>query len=329
MEPMVAGRDVVAAHGAASEPRPDGTSIEEVPPDSSRARSRPSGPVRSFLHRQRDDLLRDGLIGAVLACLALGGAAWWDARLAGRQEALENERVQRQEVLENTRFVRQVVVEGGAAMPFVGLDLRGAELGGLDLSCRVALEQSSPEVCANFSSADLRGANLSGADMTGANLSGADLAGADLTGVNLTAANVRGVTGQNLNLGNSNLTGARFDAADLTDADLWEADLTGASLVAVELGGARISVTTIMNEVNLSEANLSNTALWHFDAQGRPAERPNFTSVCYNDGTRWPALYEVAAAPVCTTEQVNAASWFRNNRWVWREQTWRDIEPMS
>ena len=76
---------------------PLGTDIH-VPPANA-----PLGPVRAFLHRQRDDLVRDAILGLVLAICAFGLAAYWDGRMADRQERLEEARALQQEVLENTR----------------------------------------------------------------------------------------------------------------------------------------------------------------------------------------------------------------------------------
>jgi hypothetical protein len=82
------------------------------------------GPVQAWFTRQRDDLIRDVLIGVVLLAIGVTAAVYWDGRIADRQE-----------VQENTRFVRQVVIDNADLKPFAGLNLEGATLAGLDLSC--------------------------------------------------------------------------------------------------------------------------------------------------------------------------------------------------
>lgn len=98
---------------------------------------------------------------------------------------------------------RQSMILDGAWSELERVDLRGAELDGLDI----------PRVC--FAHSNLEGASLVGAKLTSATLSdtvlrNADLSGADLRGANLTRAD---------------LDGATLLGADLTNAELHDASL--------------------------------------------------------------------------------------------------------
>jgi uncharacterized protein YjbI with pentapeptide repeats len=100
------------------------------------------------------------------------------------------------EVLENTRFVRSIATSGGARpKPFASINLRGAELGGLNLGCT---DMRRLDGCADFSNADLREANLTSTGLDGAILIHADLHKANLDmagfdGALLYEANLTGV----------------------------------------------------------------------------------------------------------------------------------------
>jgi hypothetical protein len=104
-------------------------------------------------------LVKDAIIGSLWAGVVLFlGACLWDARLEARQDALSRQIADRQddlakaiadrqnelardlanqaEVLENTRFVRQLAMMKGVLLkPFANINLKGAELGGLNLQC--------------------------------------------------------------------------------------------------------------------------------------------------------------------------------------------------
>lgn len=82
---------------------------------------------------------------------------------------------------------------------------------------------------------DLRGAALGGEDLSYRDFSGVDLTRADLTDARLVGANLSGAV-----LRDARLTGARLDGADLTGADLRGADLRRARLIRTDLTGARV-----------------------------------------------------------------------------------------
>jgi hypothetical protein len=106
-----------------------------------------SGAVATWWRAQKGELARDAIIGFVVGVVLFLGACWWDARLQARQDALASAIADRQdgvardlanqaEVLENTRFVRQLATSTGAApKPFGYINLRGAQLAGLELVC--------------------------------------------------------------------------------------------------------------------------------------------------------------------------------------------------
>lgn len=165
--------------------------------------------------RQRDDLIRDGLIGFFLAVVGFL-AAWW---IASRQDQLARDLETASEIQENVRFVRQVVIDNAAERPFAGLKLRGAVLGGLDLGC-----DRDPKILQPLSSVAGRGTDC--AIFYGANLDDADLDGASLRGAILSKAS---------------LVGASLILANLELADLRVADLRGADLRGADLSGARLS----------------------------------------------------------------------------------------
>jgi hypothetical protein len=200
------------------------------------SRKRSKG-IRGWLRRHRDELIRDGLIGLVVLAVGFGVAAWWDSRLAERQNqlasdiAINQDRAARDlatanEIQENVRFVRQVVIDNAAEKPFRALNLSGASLGSLDLACE-DFKHYPPTGCADLILADLRGANLRFADLRGADLRFADLTSANLSFADLTDAN----------LTSANLSFADLTGADLTLANLNLANLTGANLRGADLRG--------------------------------------------------------------------------------------------
>jgi uncharacterized protein YjbI with pentapeptide repeats len=213
-------------------------------------------------------LLALGLIlTAVIAVAGTGVAMWLEDRITSHQQ-----------VLENARFVRQVAFDTDATVqPFAGLTLTGAQLSGLDLSCRVlgpsarnfygarafyAFKPGSP--CADLFGSDLSGALLREADLSGADLREADLSGADLTDAILISANPI--------------------AADLSEAVLTGADLSDANLIRADLSGA------VLTGANLSEALL-------FDADLSDA---GLSEVCFDVNTQWPQEFDPPADPDCS-----------------------------
>lgn len=188
--------------------------------------SRPSSGLLGWLQRQRDDLIRDAVLGLVILAVGASFAAYYDRQLDQRAESSEN-----------TRFVRQAVIDGATTKPFRELNLRGASLAGLDFGCTrpdaaraAAFTDDRTEAgCANFSFADLSSANLNRAELCYALLTGADLRDANLSLADL---------------GGAELGGAQLRGADLFKTDLREADLRGADMAGVDLSDACYENTT-------------------------------------------------------------------------------------
>jgi uncharacterized protein YjbI with pentapeptide repeats len=142
-----------------------------------------------------------------------------------------------------------------------GLDLRGADLSGVNLE-----DLPLSRLCIRFSKRLapwerdsfllLKGTDLSRAHLEGANLRGAHLEGADLNGAHLERAD----------LSKAHLEGASlFFKAHLEGADLSRADLSGAYLSEAHLEGADLSGAHLeradLSEAHLEGANLSGASL--------------------------------------------------------------------
>lgn len=114
------------------------------------------------------------------------------------------------------------------------------------------------EVLLTIQANTLKGVMLRSADLTRADLRWADLGGADLTGANLTGADLTG----------ANLKGANLSEADLTESDLIGTnlsgvDLTGANLRGADLYCAKLSSTTLPNNVIYLEDVRWDTIIMH------------------------------------------------------------------
>ncbi len=99
-------RRPVSAAGAPAEVAPEA--------ETGTPRNRPSPRHPGWLQRQRDDLIRDALLGLVILAVGAGFAAYYDQRLSQRAKSSEN-----------TRFVRQTVIDRATTKPFIELNLRG------------------------------------------------------------------------------------------------------------------------------------------------------------------------------------------------------------
>jgi uncharacterized protein YjbI with pentapeptide repeats len=247
------------------------------------------GSNRSWFSRQRDDLVRDVIIGVVLAVIALA----WDTRIADRQDRLARDLVASQNQLtreladsaerqENIRFVRQVASDKAASRQFQRFDLHDAQLPGLDLSC-----QPSAKNCANF-----RAANLSGADLTDVDLRGGFLSGANLTRALLWGTDLRSAVFEA-----SNLTDARLERSDLGEAFLRFAHLSRASLEDVRLKDANL-VSADLSGARLAQVNLIGATLG-----GADLSSVIFEEICYDKTTTWPEGFTPPRS-FCTQAQL-------------------------
>jgi uncharacterized protein YjbI with pentapeptide repeats len=151
-----------------------------------------------------------------------------------------------------------------------GLDLRGTELGEIDLSELplagmiggiskkfLASERGRETVTIHLEGANLHEAHLEGANLIGAHLEEADINGAHLDGTDLRWAHLEGA-----NLNRVRLEGADLRRAHLERALLMEAHLEGANLKEAYLGGANLGEAFFSSTTKLNGVILSNK---HFD----------------------------------------------------------------
>lgn len=140
--------------------------------------------------------LVSGVIIALLAALVL------EPRLNDQQNRIEN-----------VRFLRDISTRSDTgSMPFRNLDLKGADLSGLNFHCRDTGYHG--ETCS--AKADFTGAMLSSATMTVMDLEGADFSGADLSHADLSETSLKGA-----NLRTANMTGVKLDGACYDPRTLW------------------------------------------------------------------------------------------------------------
>jgi uncharacterized protein YjbI with pentapeptide repeats len=116
---------------------------------------------------------------------------------------------------------------------FINLQLRGADLRGINLS-------QADLRGADLSKANLREVNFSGANLAEVQLNEADLSSANLEGANLTEASLIKVYLIKANLRSANLREAYLTGAYLTKSILINADLKGAYLNGTQLTGANL-----------------------------------------------------------------------------------------
>ena len=237
------------------------------------------------------------------ALVALPATWYLEDRIADRQEAQTEQLASAAEAQENLRFARELSTQRGGAKPMNGIDLRAANLSGLQLGCetrRAPLDAAYPcrgEYPAPDAAHMIR-ANLAGADLTATDLTGAVLAQADLSGTRLVST---GLAGANLDdarlvdanlsasgdinleaLGATGVVGATLNGATLVSADLSGANLSYASVVAVVLINAKLT------NANLTEAILSRADLRGADLTGATLTGAELDSICFDERTRWP-----------------------------------------
>jgi uncharacterized protein YjbI with pentapeptide repeats len=271
------------------------------------------GIVAGWWRAQRGDLVKDAIIGFVVGVVLFLGACWWDARLQARQDALASAIADRQdrlardlanqaEVLENTRFVRQIATSGGKSpKPFASINLRGAELGGLNLVC------ANGDGCADFSKADLQEANLTSVLFAGAGFSEADLRKANLTDSDfrfalfsdadlggVATARPAGFIGAkffNTTLVEARLDGANFRSAQFSDVRADRALLSHADFHHLYLDQARFQHADL-RDADFRGAKITRVDLTYADLRGTDFRRADLhnailTDVCFDDRTKW------------------------------------------
>lgn len=181
------------------------------------------------------------------------------AVLLAFQFHLDGQRADRQEVLANLQFVRETARDNPDGVKnFQGLNLRGADLSGLDLGCTMeptslglnlsdrvgeavirprgpALQRENERTCADFSGADLTGVTLNRTDLTGAHFVGAKLV--DVEGYAVTAPGLIVVA--------SEVRDVRFTYSDLRGGTFSSSAVTGIPAVhtAVDSDGPAVTIS--------------------------------------------------------------------------------------
>ena len=264
----------------------------------------PTEPSAADWKLARYSLRSDARIAVALA-LVVFAATWWlenrmveraelaEEGMAERAELAEERMAERAEIAENVRFVRQVAIQvaiddGADVKPFRGLNLRKADLAGLNLRCA----RPGYVGCLDFSHANLSDANLSGAMLIGADLTGADLGDADLIGAELSDADLR----------DASLLNAGLRHAYLRDAYLGHADLRGADLIGADLGHANLRDAYLrdaeLRGAYLGDANLRGADLTGANLRSADLTDAQLLGVC-DDSTSWPHGFTPPAETYC------------------------------
>jgi uncharacterized protein YjbI with pentapeptide repeats len=203
-----------------------------------------------------------GVVSSLAVGLLLAGyQASIDDKREQQTQAVEAERAQRDQVLSNVTFIRETIRDAPEGVkPFRGMNLRGADLSGMDLGCPVHYEPSGGwardrvETCADFTGADLTGARLDGANLTGALLVDGVLE--DVSAVNLfaPAASIGG-----------DLDGSRFDGAVLFGS-VFRSPTGAASFQDTSLDGVQVetgpdaSSTFALSRVSMTGLRVGSSA---------------------------------------------------------------------
>ena len=189
--------------------------------------------VREYWSAHSGELVNQlGLQLIVGVLVGLGVGAWllaWQTTIEERREeqaqALDAVQAERAEMLADVAYIRETLRDGGPKA-FLNLNLRNANLAGLDLGCDLMgvdeetgrfvsegeivrrnyadqgdglfhersgygpADYDTRYLCADFSGSDLTGANLDRADLTGARLAETRFAPDELDGVVMPGANL-------------------------------------------------------------------------------------------------------------------------------------------
>ncbi|WP_084468298.1 pentapeptide repeat-containing protein [Promicromonospora sukumoe] len=215
--------------------------LEDAPPrpePSPEPAEPPSGaePVRKKTDRRWLIDVTIGVVSSLVVGLLLAGyQAWIDDERERLTQAVEADRAEREQVLANVQFIRETIRDAPEGVkPFRGMNLRGADLSGMDLGCPVSFDASvgwsrdRVETCADFTGADLTGARLDGANLTGALLVGGKLEDVSATNLFAPAAAIGG-----------SLDGSTFDGAVLF-ASVFRSPTGVSSFVDTNLDGVQV-----------------------------------------------------------------------------------------
>ncbi|MGW2094608.1 pentapeptide repeat-containing protein [Promicromonospora sukumoe] len=213
-----------------------GTVLEEAPPRPEPSYAPPAKPAKPRPDRRWIIDVTIGVVSSLVVGLLLAGyQASIDDKREQQTQAVEAERAERDQVLANVQFIRETIRDApDGVKPFRGMNLRDADLSGIDLGCPVHYEASggwardSVETCADFTGADLTGARLDGANLTGALLLDGSLEGVSAVNLFAPAASIGG-----------NLDGATFDGAVLFGS-MFRSPKGDTSFVGTSLDGVRV-----------------------------------------------------------------------------------------
>ena len=156
------------------------------------------------------------------------------------------------------------------------INLRGADLSGLDFpSCNHYLKFANLKganlsglslIAADLAETELTNANLSNTDLKAAKLTEAHLENACLQNAHLEVADLKGSYLENANLQNTHLEGVDLTAAHLKNARLENAHLEGAKLEHAHLEYANFE-NAVLKSVHMQHSHLENAILNHAKLQ--------------------------------------------------------------
>jgi hypothetical protein len=203
-----------------------------------------------------------GVVSSLAVGFLLAGyQSWIDDEREQQTQAIEADRAERDQVLANVQFIRETIRDAPEGVkPFRGMNLRDADLSGMDLGCPVRYDTSggwtrtSLETCADFTGADLTGARLDGANLTGALLVDGSLERASAVNLFAPAAAIGG-----------NLDGSHFDGAVLFGS-VFRSPSGTSSFADTSLDGVQVetdadtSSTFALTRVSMTGLHVSSSA---------------------------------------------------------------------
>lgn len=223
-----------------------------------------------------------------------------------------------------TEQVLDLIEQNGGSR---GIDLRGRDLSGVDLSYDriwvLAKERGEfvPWALSEENGVELMAAHLERVNLVGAHLEGANLSGAHLNGAILYEVHLERATLQGADLRQASLPHAHLERADLRGAHLEEANLTGAHLERADLRRA------YLQGAHLTGVYLDNTQMTRESLEdAMPSERyrewvpakelylalkQNFTSLGHYEDAAWAYVKE---------RQMERKSFFPS----WNGDRWMD-----
>lgn len=205
-------------------------------------------------------LARELLVGAVFS-IGVGGVFF------AIQLGFDARNAERAEVLANVTYIRETIRDGGR-MDFRNMNLRGANLSGLDFGCDlksigdqlvpVSVEQvyEHSDSCATLSGSDLTDARLDDTDLTGAIIEDAIFAPTSARGTVLVGTQLRGTFDVTFEF--ADLRGAQFRIGSGNSGVLpWprsRIDVTGSTLV-----GAMVSDQDPSGDIYHADISLTHS----------------------------------------------------------------------